>query len=306
MLRFLPAPVAGAIILIVGCSGTLVLFLFPVLPLAILKLLVPLRAWRDFWTRPLIWGTTVWARWVTLCIGQAQQPAWDIQGLDQLRPDGKYLLISNHSAWTDIPVLLKIFPGHLPFPRFFMKQQLIWLPIIGFCAWAIDCPFMRRHTKDELEKHPEWRGRDVETTRRSCDKLRHLPATIVNFAEGTRMTEEKRVARGSPYKNLLRPKSAGIALVLNCMGEQFDAILDMTIAYPPGVDTSFWAYVCGRVPEISVRIDKLPVPKDLIGGDYQNDSAFQRRFQEWVTALWDRKERLIDELHAGARARGTN
>jgi len=303
MLRFLPDWLTGSIILILGCGGTVVIFLM-LLPFALLKLLIPIRASRRFMTDILTGMTTLWALWVTACLRLAKQPRWDIQGLEGLSPKAKYLLISNHSAWTDIPVLLKIFPGHMPFPRPFIKQQLIWLPIIGFCAWAIDCPFMRRYTQEELEKHPEWRGRDAETARRSCEKFRHHAVTVVNYAEGTRCTEQKRIARQSPYKHLLRPKSAGVALVLNAMGEQFDAILNMTIAYTPGADTSFWSYMRGRIPHIAVRIEKLQVPAGLLQGDYQEDPEFKQRFQQWMTALWDRKEALIEELHAGMPGRG--
>ncbi|MGH8458482.1 MAG: acetyltransferase, partial [Nevskiales bacterium] len=217
----------------------------------------------------------------------------------------KYLLLSNHSTWMDIPVLLRVFPGHLPFPRPFIKQQLLWLPIIGFSAWAIDCPFMRRYTKEELEKHPEWRGRDLETTRRSCEKFRQLPVTVLNYVEGTRFTEAKRVARQSPYRNLLRPKSAGAAFVLNAMGDQFDAIINMTIAYTPGVDTSFWNCICGGMPEITMRVEKFPVPAEFVHGNYQEDPVFQKNFQAWMTNLWDRKQKLIDELHAQMGAQPT-
>jgi 1-acyl-sn-glycerol-3-phosphate acyltransferase len=297
MLRFLPDWLSGSIVLLLGCGGTVVIFLM-LLPFALLKLLIPIPAWRRAMTDILTGMTTLWARWVSFSIGLTRQPHWDIRGLEGTSPKGKYLLISNHSAWTDLPVLLKIFPGRIPFPRPFIKQQLIWLPIIGFCAWAIDCPFMRRYTKEELAKHPEWRGRDVETTRRSCEKFRHHAVTVVNYAEGTRCTDEKRIARKSPYRHLLRPKSAGISLVLNAMGDQFDAILDMTIAYTPGVDTSMWAYLCGRIPHISVRVEKIPVPAELVHGNYQEDPAFQQQFQHWMTSLWDRKEKLIDQLHA--------
>jgi hypothetical protein len=93
-----------------------------------------------------------------------------------------------------------------------------------------------------------------------------------------------------------------VALVLNAMGEQFDAILNMTIAYTPGADTSFWSYMCGRIPDITVRIEKFPVPAELLNGNYGEDPVFQRRFQQWMTALWDRKEKLIDELHADMTA----
>jgi 1-acyl-sn-glycerol-3-phosphate acyltransferase len=302
MWRILPDWLLASIIVLLGCTATLLIFLFVVLVPALLKVLIPIPAWQRWMTALLVPGVTFWAWTITRCMDLARQPRWDVQWPAGLNPRGSYLLISNHSTWLDIPVLLRIFHGHIPFPRPFIKQQLIWLPIIGFCAWALDCPFMRRHTREEIERNPALRGKDLETTRRACEKFRHIPVTVLNYAEGTRMTEAKRIARNSPYKHLLRPKSAGVAFVLNAMGDQFDAILDMTIAYTPGQRASFWDYLCGRVGHIYVRIEKLPVPVDLIDGDYQNDPEFQRRFQQWMTALWDRKDKLIDALHAQMQA----
>jgi len=287
---------------LLACTATLAIFLIVVLIPALLKILIPVAAWQRMMTRILLVGVTFWACSITRCMDISRQPQWDVQWPDDLSPNGKYLLISNHSTWLDIPVLLRTFLGRVPFPRPFIKQELIWLPVIGFCAWAIDCPFMRRYSREELEKHPEWRGKDLETTRRACEKFRHLPVTVLNYAEGTRMTAEKRIARNSPYKNLLRPKSAGVAFVLNAMGEHFDAILDMTIAYTPGKAPNFWDYLCGRMQHIAVRVEKLTFPADLVSGNYQEDPEFQQRFQTWMTALWDRKEKLIDELHAGMRS----
>lgn len=299
MSRILPDWLLASIIVFLGCFATLLIFLFVVLVPALLKILVPLPAWQRWVTATLLVpGVMFWAWAITRCMDLAPQPIWDVRWPEPLDPEGKYLLLSNHSTWLDIPVLLRIYQGHIPFPRPFMKQQLIWLPIIGFCAWALDCPFMRRYTKEEIERHPELRGKDLETTRRSCEKFRHIPVTVLNFAEGTRMTEEKRIARCSPYQHLLRPKSAGVAFVLNAMGQQFDAILDMTIAYPAGRRANFWDYLCGRISHVSVRVDRLPVPEDLASGNYQEDPDFQQRFQLWMTALWDRKEKRIDELQA--------
>jgi 1-acyl-sn-glycerol-3-phosphate acyltransferase len=284
MFRFLPGPIAATLVLVLGSSLTVLIFVVGVLPFAIGKLVIPHEGWRTWCTRQLVRATTLWARAVRFSLNQGPQPKWNLQGLEEFSPEGKYLLLSNHSSWMDIPVLFRVFPGHLPFPRPFIKQQLIWLPIIGFSAWAIDCPFMRRYTREELEEHPEWRGRDVETTRRSCEKFRKLPVTVLNYVEGT------------------RPKSAGVAFVLNAMGDQFDAIVNMTIAYSPGVDNNFWNCLCGRVPAISMRVEKLSVPPELLRGNYQEDPVFKQNFQAWISKLWDRKDALIDEMHAEMRA----
>ncbi len=105
--------------------------------------------------------------------------------------------------------------------KYFLKQQLAWVPFIGLACWALDMPFMRRYSRSYLIRHPERRGKDVETTRRSCEKFRAHPTTIVNFVEGSRFTEEKKRETRSPYHNLLPPKAAGIAMALNVLGSRF-------------------------------------------------------------------------------------
>lgn len=82
---------------------------------------------------------------------------------------------------------------------------------------ALDMPFMKRYSRSYLIRHPERRGKDVETTRRSCEKFRAHPTTIVNFVEGSQFTEEKHQQTRSPYQHLLPPKAAGIAMALNVL-----------------------------------------------------------------------------------------
>ena len=117
---------------------------------------------------------------------------WDIQVDSNLRKDGWYLLISNHLSWTDIVVLCCVFKDRIPMPKFFLKQQLLYVPFIGMACWALDMPFMRRYSREYLLRHPEKRGQDLATTRRSCAKFKHTPTTVVNYVEGTRFTEENR------------------------------------------------------------------------------------------------------------------
>ncbi|NHV87655.1 acyltransferase, partial [Escherichia coli] len=80
----------------------------------------------------------------------------------------------------------------------------------------------------------------VETTRRSCEKFRAHPTTIVNFVEGSRFTEEKKRETRSPYHNLLPPKAAGIAMALNVLGSQFDKLLNVTLCYPDNHTRPFY------------------------------------------------------------------
>src|SRR3546814_15219861 len=71
--------------------------------------------------------------------------------------------------------------------------QLLYVQVIGMACWAMDFPFMRRYTKAQLEARPELKGQDVEATRRACEVYKHEPVTVINFLEGTRFSEAKRI-----------------------------------------------------------------------------------------------------------------
>ncbi len=123
-----------------------------------------------------------------------------------------YLVISNHKSWLDTLILMLAFHKKIPFPKFFMKFQMFFVPLIGMVAWALEFPAMKRYSKDYIAKHPEKKGKDIEMTQKYCRNLSTRPTTIVNFVEGTRYAKEK--ALNSQYSHLLNPKAGGIAVIL--------------------------------------------------------------------------------------------
>jgi 1-acyl-sn-glycerol-3-phosphate acyltransferase len=218
---------------------------------------------------------------------------WDVEGpFDDIDPSGRYLIISNHVSWTDIFVLFRVFHGRTAFIRFFLKRQLIWFPIVGQAVWALEFPFMRRYSAEYLQQHPEKRGRDLETTRRACQRYRHIPVAMLTFLEGTRFSEEKRVDQDSPYRYLLRPRVGAIAFVLASMGDQLDAMFDATILYP-GRDVTFWQFVTGRVEKISVRARRLPIPAEFFSAEITEPGPARDRFKQWIDAIWREKDALL-------------
>jgi 1-acyl-sn-glycerol-3-phosphate acyltransferase len=224
-----------------------------------------------------------------------QRTQWDVEGLDDLDRRSWYLVSCNHQSWVDILVLQHLLNRRIPLLKFFIKRQLIWVPVMGLAWWALEFPFMRRHSEEYLRRHPEMRGKDQETTRRACARFSLIPTSVMSFLEGTRFTPAKHRRQGSPYRHLLKPKAGGLALALNAMGEKFRSILDVTIVYPGGPPT-FWQFLCGRVDRIVVRAQSLPVPRELAAGDYAGDPAVREAFQQWVHALWRDKDALIDSL----------
>jgi 1-acyl-sn-glycerol-3-phosphate acyltransferase len=171
---------------------------------------------------------------------------------------------------------------------------LLWLPILGQAWWAMDFPFVKRYTKSDLQKKPHLKGKDLEITRNACKKFKKMQVSIMNFVEGTRFTNEKHRSQQSPYAHLLKPKAGGIALVLDSMGEQIHRILDVAIVYPDGI-TDFWAFLCGKIQKIKVRVRSLPVNAEMLG-DYTNDERFRASLQLWLNNIWTEKNRLIEEM----------
>ncbi|MCC7097057.1 MAG: acyltransferase, partial [Thermomonas sp.] len=110
---------------------------------------------------------------------------------------------------------------------------------------------------------------------------------------GTRFTAEKHGRQTSPYRHLLKPKSGGVAFVLDAMGQGLHSILDVSIAYPGGVPSLF-DLLANRVPEVRAQVRQRPIPAELAGGDYQNDREFRVRFQHWMNGLWLEKDADLD------------
>ena len=284
----LPLSIALTILVTIICS-------VPIIVAGLIKLLVPIPAvWRSI-SVFCNFMMYCWCEGLALLLHLNPWLKWDVEGLEGLNKKNWYLLISNHHSWADIVVLCVLFRKHIPMNKYFLKQQLAWVPFIGLACWALDMPFMRRYSRSYLIRHPERRGKDVETTRRSCEKFRAHPTTIVNFVEGSRFTEEKKRETRSPYHNLLPPKAAGIAMALNVLGSQFNKLLNVTLCYPDNHTRPFYDMLSGRLTRIVVRINLVPIGEEL-HGDYVNDKNFKRGFQRWLNGLWEEKDRQLTDI----------
>ena len=264
------------------------------------KLVLPIRAIRQACSRVLVWIAESWIGVNNLLFEVFVRVRWQVEGLDGLRRDGSYLVLCNHQSWVDIPVLQKIFNRRIPFLRFFLKQELIWVPLLGPAWWALDFPFMKRYSRHTLLRHPELQGKDREATKRACEKFRDMPVSVMNFVEGTRFTQAKHDAQSSPFRYLLRPKAGGVAFVLDAMGEALHAILDVTIVYPYGPCTMM-DLIAGRVREVRVHVRELPMEAALIGS-YDEDTAFRGRIKAWVNTLWAEKDAQAARMRLSADA----
>lgn len=267
----------------------------PLLVVAFFKAVLPVRPIR----RACDWLLmAIAASWIGVNTGLLRRFTktrfvFDVQA--SLQPHGHYLVLANHQTWVDIPVLQAALNRRVPLLRFFLKSQLFWVPLLGLAWWALDFPFMKRYSRQQLEKRPELAGRDIEATRRACAKFMHIPVAVMNFVEGTRFTPQKHDKQASPFRHLLKPKAGGVAFVLDAMGRALHSILDVTIIYPGGRPTMLDLFA-NRVREVRVHIRELPIRGDLLGGDYQNDPAFRERVQGWLNEVWVEKDRRISDL----------
>lgn len=296
MLYFLPAPLKGILAASLIALNTLFWVLI-FIPIILVKFLLPIPAIRHFSSLLLMRCAEIWVHGNSSILHIIQSPLWDIQGLEDLDLKHSYLVISNHRSWTDIFVLQHVFRGKIPFLKFFLKKELIWVPLLGLAWWALDFPFMKRYSREFLEKHPHLRGKDMETTRKYCQRFKQYPVSVINFLEGTRFNEKKRSKQKVSYRHLLRPKAGGVALVLSVMGEQLSQILDVTLVYPENEPKGlFWSLLSGKIPHITVRIRSLPVPEEVDGRNYLEDTDYRDEIQSWVNQLWADKDLLIDTL----------
>lgn len=263
--------------------------------LALLKLVLPPARVRL--SRGLVAVAESWIAVNSRLIDALTPTRVEVEGLQDLRYEGWYLVLANHQSWVDIPVLQKVFNRRIPFLKFFLKRELIWVPVLGLAWWALDFPFMRRLSKSQLARNPELRNRDMEITRRACERFRRMPVSVMNFVEGTRFTADKHAAKGGAFRHLLKPKAGGVGFVLGAMGDMLQSVVDVTIAYPDGRPT-VWQLLSGRVRTVRVVVRQRPIPPEVIGG-YAEDPALRKRVQAWLNTLWAEKDAEMARLLGG-------
>jgi 1-acyl-sn-glycerol-3-phosphate acyltransferase len=293
MLYFLPSPLKGILSLLLYALNTICLTV-PLILISLLKFIFPIHFFVVFLDKVLISIATLWIAVNSFNSNLFCRIDWDIRGLEQLKKREWYLVVSNHQSWVDILVLQSTLNRKIPMLKFFLKKELIWVPFLGLAWWALDFPFMKRYSKKRLEKKPHLKGKDLESTRRACEKFKHTPVSVMNFIEGTRFTPSKKKARNSQFTHLLNPKAGGIAFVLGSMGEYLHKIIDVTIVYP-GRIPSFWEYISGRVHKIIVDFEVLEV-SDSLTGDYFNRPEHRASFLNWLNSLWQKKDQKIKTL----------
>ena len=272
----------------------------PLFLLAFAKLLSPTRGMRDAIRRLLALLVETWVGLNSWLVSLGRRGMWNIELPGELDRRGSFVVSCNHQSWVDILALQKAFNRRLPMLTFFLKKELIYVPFMGLAWWALDFPFMNRPSRGEIAKNPKLAGKDLESARIACEKLKRIPAAMMSFPEGTRFSPGKRDSSGSPYRYLLKPKVGGIGVVMYALGDRLQSLIDVTIVYPSKTlqerAPTFWDLMCGKVPEIIVRARELEIPQQLLGRNFRKDRQIRRELEEWINQLWQEKDELIAQL----------
>lgn len=214
---------------------------------------------------------------------------WDLDTKMSADFDHWHLIIANHRSWVDVFVIFAQLRGRRPLPRVFMKQTLIWLPLVGTAAYIMGFPFMKRYTRAQIEKNPKLAGKDLATTKHSCRRLLKRPNSIMSFVEGTRFSEAKHQQQASPYACLLKPKAGGVSFILETMSQQIKHITDISVLYKQSKVTG-WDLLCGRVGEVKVVVREVAIPETILSTSYRASSKDKAHFFTWFNLYWKEKD----------------
>jgi len=296
MLSFLPSPIKGVIAATLFGLNTIFWFI-PLFGVALLRKMSPADRLKRIFSDLLVRVAEYWIAVNNFGLKLIHKIQWDIRGLEGFRRDQSYLVCANHQSWVDIVVLTYVFTGRIPLLRFLLKYELLYLPLIGTACWLLDFPFMKRYSKDYLEKFPEKRGQDLETIRRACSRFKDINVSILSFLEGTRFSRKKHIHQSSQYENLLKPKIGGISMVLAAMGQKFDKFIDVTIHYPEGVQ-NLWGLLSGKVNRVIVQIHGYDIPRELLQKASRNEEEFRELVRNWIQDIWENKDALLSRLRS--------
>jgi 1-acyl-sn-glycerol-3-phosphate acyltransferase len=219
----------------------------------------------------------------------------EVTGGDEFQRNHWHLVIANHQSWLDIVMLQRIFNRKIPVLKFFIKDELKWIPFLGFSWWAMGCPFMKRYSPAFLAKHPHKRGQDIAATKKALTLFKETPTTLMSFVEGTRFSHEKQRQQSSPYQHLLKPKAGGVSFVISAMDKKIDELLDVTIIYPTKT-TTLWHFLCDRILSIKIHIRKIPIPAKFLTPELLMDNSTQEQFREWLNQQWLEKDFMITKM----------
>ena len=217
----------------------LTLFSLPLVVLACAKLAAPgarilTRAMNGIYRRAV--AVDDW------CLMRIARVRWELPEL-HLDPEKPCVVICNHRSWCDVLVVQSLIAKNGPVITFLTKRELAFVPVFGIIVWAFRFPLLKRRargTQSEAARRESDRQRVVD----ACTAVRHAPAAILTFAEGTRFSPAKRERMHSPYRHLLPPRPGGFTAIYDSLAGTGATVVDLTLDYTGEV--TFWRFLAGE------------------------------------------------------------
>jgi 1-acyl-sn-glycerol-3-phosphate acyltransferase len=133
-----------------------------------------------------------WCRWVRWTAG------WMIGLKSEVRgqvPSAEVMIAAKHQSFFDIIMLV----SELPRPKFIMKKELIWAPILGWYALRIGCVPVDRGR----------RGAAIKAMMERVASGRQEPGQLIIYPQGTRVAagarRDYKVGTGLLYQEMGAP-----------------------------------------------------------------------------------------------------
>lgn len=292
MLNFLPWPILFLINSIIILCNVMITAI-PIAVIAVFKLLLPFNFVKIIISKLNYFFYRVFVEINAFALFLTNKIKFDVQGNDLIKIKKSCIIISNHLSWADIIILLHVYRGKIPITKFFLKQSLVFIPIVGLACLGLGMPFLKRYSKAQMIKNPKLKYKDIQTTKKACKSLTTEPSALINFVEGTRYTKQKALRNKSPYKHLMLPKTPSLGVALSEVGHDIECILNTTLCYKSNKHSPFIDMLKGRLKDVYARVEVIDVDDSLIG-DYLNDKEFKQRFAAWIRDLWAKKDEQLD------------
>ncbi|MCY4130208.1 MAG: acetyltransferase [Gammaproteobacteria bacterium] len=261
---------------------TTVLVCIPLYVLGVIRLIVPISSFRRMLAYPMDVVIDVWVSSFRWLIRICRLIDIEVQLPPQLnnRRDWQ-VIVCNHQSWVDIVVLQVSFRDVAPVLKFFTKHELIWVPFVGLAMWFLGFPYVYRASSKGRGLSATQREVNEAVLKREGRRFLDKPVAVINFVEGTRFTQSKRDARGSPYENLLQPRRGGVLQTLVVLEDRVETVLNATIQYQ-GQVPGFWDLLSGQSGGVQLVVEEIPKP-----------STDQQLLTNWLNDLWNEKDRQL-------------
>jgi 1-acyl-sn-glycerol-3-phosphate acyltransferase len=176
-----------------------------------------------------------------------------VSGAERLPKGESAIVISNHVEWTDFYMIQELAEhcGMLGRCRWFAKQQLKWVPFLGWGLWAMGMPLVsRKWMQDQKEMDRVFKGvlqrqwpmcASSSLSSITVMVCTNITTGLIAYSEATRYTAAKRLEAEAWCRtnnkrlgdHLLYPRTKGFVACVQKLrnAPHMQAVYDVTIAY---------------------------------------------------------------------------